>query len=246
MTTLSVLSALKEVSEYIKAEGKNISKTVLKRYVVQDISTLEEALAVGTKNGCIKRHHNEMYSFSKDLSIKEESYYDTVNSCITSLWKAEGHADKEFYVENTSRSDSKIIGPWTRPDFTLVSHKKFSWTVGYEFDVVTFEVKRPENCDVLAVFETLSHAGAATRAYVVFPVDPIEWATKEPAQEKRVRDECFRHGVGLIFISDPGNAANPSIAIKAVKRAIDHKKCSDFIDAVLSAPGKAQISEWKG
>jgi hypothetical protein len=126
-----------------------------------------------------------------------------------------------------------------------VSHKKFPWTIGTEFDVVTFEIKRPDSANVLAVFEALSHITAATRAYVVFPVGAEEWRQANPAQERRVKDECVRHGVGLILVTINDQGAVAHHVLKAARREIDHEKCSDFLDAVLSNGGKKRISEWK-
>jgi len=126
-----------------------------------------------------------------------------------------------------------------------VSHKKFPWTIGTEFDVVTFEVKTPATANVLAVFEALSHVTAATRAYVVFPVEEVEWEASNPAQARRVKDECVRHGVGLILVSSVTTTPVAKHVLKALRREIDHEKCSDFLDAVVSDEGKKRISQWK-
>jgi hypothetical protein len=110
---------------------------------------------------------------------------------------------------------------------------------------VTFEIKRPDSANVLAVFEALSHAAAATRAYVVFPLDAETWARSNPAQERRVRDECVRHGVGLILVDTRSTPPEAQHLLKAARREIDHEKCSGFLDAVVSVEGKRRISEWK-
>jgi hypothetical protein len=106
-------------------------------------------------------------------------------------------------------------------------------------------VKRPDTANVLAVFEALAHATVATRAYVVFPTSLAEWESSDPEQAVRVRDECSRHGVGLILIEDLLGGASPGHVIRARRREIDHEKCSAFLEAVLSPEGKNKISEWK-
>jgi hypothetical protein len=213
----------------------------------RDDHIFDAALAHGHINGIIAI---EKYNYVRKLGevkVLEEAYYDTIENSISVLWR--GNADHQnkpdFYIENTSRKDAKIVGPWTRPDLTLVSYRKFPWTIGHEFEVVTFEVKRPDCCNVLAVFEALSHASVATRAYVVFPIDADAWAKADAAQERRVKDECSRHGVGLILVENVAYDPRPLHIITAQKREIDHEKCSDFLGAVLSEEGKTKISGWK-
>jgi hypothetical protein len=182
----------------------------------------------------------------KEFVIPETAYYPPLIQAVSQLWISEGYEQSDFYLEDTSSKDTKVVGPWVRPDFTLISHKKFPWTIGNEFDVVTFEVKRPDAANVLAVFAALAHATAGTRAYAIFPMSLSDWEQSQPRQAERVRDECSRHGIGLILVDDIlGSSPVASHVIKAVRRQIDHEKCSSFLEAVLSADGRARIAKWK-
>lgn len=245
MPVLAVLEDLKAIVSAIDNAGENLTATKLKRQLGMSDERFDEAANHGCECKVIKWGSRNFYSVLKPYTVPEEAYYDFVKRSIEALWQEDGYDKSAFYVENTSRRDSKIEGPWTRPDLTLVSHKKFPWTMGAEFDVVTFEIKRPDSANVLAVFEALSHAAAATRAYVVFPVDPEAWRLENPAQERRVRDECVRNGVGLILVKTINGEPVAQHALKATRREIDHEKCSGFLDAVVSASGKKRISEWK-
>jgi hypothetical protein len=229
----------------LEEAGKPLTATKLKRSLGLPDKIFDDATNFGCSNKIVKWSSRNFYTALRPFVVPEEAYYETVKTSLEALWREERYEATEFYVENTSRRDSKIVGPWTRPDLTLVSYKRFPWTIGPEFDVVTFEIKRPENANVLAVFEALSHASAATRAYVVFPVDPDDWRSANPAQEKRVRDECVRHGVGLVLVGRKKGTVVTHHLIKAARREIDHEKCSDFLEAVLTAAGKKQISAWK-
>lgn len=242
---LATLEALKRIVTLIENEGKPLTATRLKRSLGLSEILFDDAANYGCANKILKWSSHNHYSILKTFSVPEEAYYEVIKRSIEALWQEEGYDKSQFYVENTSRRDSKIEGPWTRPDLTLVCHKKYPWTMGTEFDVVTFEIKRPDSANVLAVFEALSHVAAATRAYVVFPVDAESWRIANPAQERRVKDECIRHGVGLILVGAPDTASVASHVLKAARREIDHEKCSDFLDAVVSAAGKKRISEWK-
>jgi hypothetical protein len=243
--SLSTLEALRQIVSTIQEAAAPLTATKIKRTLGMSNTLFDDAANYGCANKFIKWSARNVYSVVKPYVVPEEAYYASIKSSIEALWQEDGYEKSTFYVENTSRRDSKIVGPWTRPDLTLVSHKRFPWTMGTEFDVVTFEIKRPENANVLAVFEALSHVTAATRAYVVFPVEPDVWRLANPAQERRVRDECVRHGVGLILVPSPHGPGQAVHALKAARREIDHEKCSDFLDAVVSPGGKKRISEWK-
>ena len=227
------------------SNGEAMSKTKIKNQLQLAENAVAAALEYGCNGKFLQKSQYNFYTIKKDFAISEERFYPAVAMGIKRLWSSENFHENEYFLEETARRDSKIVGRWTRPDFTLVSHKKFAWTIGHEFDVVTFEVKRPDSCNVLAVFEALSHATAATRAYVVFPIDAAEWAASDPAQEARVKDECSRHGVGLILVENVYLNPQPVHVIKAQKREIDHERCSNFVDAVLSQDGKQRISSWK-
>lgn len=242
--SISVLQCLEVIVKALEVD-KALTATKLKRTYGFDLDIFDQAVEHGSNNKIIKWGKQNVFSYIKSYIIPEEAYYPLIEDGLKSLWIEDQYNNAEFYIENTSRKDSKIAGPWTRPDFTVISHKKFPWTIGYEFDVVTFEVKRSDSCNVLAVFEALSHVSAATRSYVVFPLDEVEWVEKDPAQAGRVKDECVRHGVGLILIGNVGPNQNPVHVIQARRRDIDHRKCSDFLAAVMSEDGKRKIAQWK-
>ena len=245
LPSLEAMEALKSIVSVVEEAGEDLTATTIKRTLSMRDTLFEDATNYGCDNKILQRQTRNYYKVLKPYIVPEEAYYDAVKTSIEALWLEEKYDQSLFYVENTSRRDSKIEGPWTRPDLTLVSHKKFPWTIGTEFDVVTFEIKRPDSANVLAVFEALSHAAAATRAYVVFPVTAEAWRQANPAQERRVRDECVKHGVGLILVDTALSPPSAHHVLKAARKEIDHEKCSDFLDAVVSASGKRRISEWK-
>jgi hypothetical protein len=236
---------LDRIVRLIVDNGEQMSKTKIKNQLHLSEDVVLAALEYGQQGKFLRKEDGNVFSVKKDFIISEDRFYPAVQTGLKRLWLTEKFQENEFYIENTAKRDSKIAGRWTRPDFTMVSHKKFAWTIGNEFDVVTFEVKRPDSCNVLAVFEALSHATAATRTYVVFPIDEPKWKEADPDQEARVKDECSRHGVGLILIENVYLDPKPLHLIKAQKREIDHERCSSFLEAVVSPEGKQQISIWK-
>lgn len=249
--SLRTLELLIKVVEKLVANNGDLTRTSLKRSVCENNDDLTDTIL---KHGYAKKlllsKKHGYVGLAKgitpaDLVIGEESYYSEIEQQLKLLWEINNYSSSEFIIENTSRRNAKIVGPWTRPDLTLVSHKKFPFTIGHEFDVVTFEVKRPDASNVLAVFEALSHTSAATKAYVVFPLSPNEWSASAPEQEVRVRDECSKHGVGLILIENISTDPKPHHVIKARRKEIDHERSSAFLSAVLTQKGKEQIAKWK-
>jgi hypothetical protein len=240
-TLLCLRSIVNQLSD---SYNKSLSRAVIIRRNEFGEALIDAALNYGNDNNILEWRAYNMIHFLKDFIVPEEAYYDSFQAVLASVWASDPEANLTFNIENTSRQNSKIAGPWTRPDFTLVSQKKYAWTIGYEFDVVTYEVKRSDTCNVLAVFEALSHLSVATRAYVVFPVPRAKWETENPAQAKRVHDECLRHGIGLIFI-DVGNGMKAEHAIRAPRREIDYERCNSFLSAVISIDGKNKIASWK-
>ncbi len=243
---LATLKVLEIISAALAKEGAALTATRLKRDHGIDDTVFWEASNYGCKQKFIKCGSQNYHSFVREFVIPESAYYSSLISAVQRLWIDEGYDASNFYIEDTSSKDAKVVGPWVRPDFTLVSYKKFAWTIGDEFDVVTFEVKRPDSANVLAVFEALAHSTAATRAYAIFPMSLSDWEQTHPRQAERVRDECSRHGIGLILVDDIlGPTPTASHIIKAARRQIDHEKCSSFLEAVLSADGRSRIARWK-
>ncbi|MCZ7912283.1 hypothetical protein O9X94_23400 [Agrobacterium leguminum] len=249
--SLRTLELLIAVVEKLVAHNGDVTRTWLKRNVCDnDEGVIDTTLKHGYAKKILVPKKQGYVGLAKgitltDAIISEESYYPEVERQLKSIWQANNYSSSEFIIENTARRNAKIVGPWTRPDLTLVSHKKFPYTIGHEFDVVTFEVKRPDASNVLAVFEALSHTSAATKAYVVFPIGPTDWTASAPEQEIRVRDECAKHGVGLILIENISTNPNPHHVIKARRKEIDHERSSAFLSAVLTPQGKEQIAKWK-
>lgn len=239
---IDILECLEVVVQALQ-ENKTMSGTMLKRTYKLDSDLFDAAVKHGSEKKVLKWGDRNMFTFIAPYTIPEEAYYRSVESALHGIWQHEGYEKSQYYLENTARRDSKIAGRWTRPDFTMVSYKKFPWTIGSEFDVVTYEVKRADTSNVLAVFEALSHRSAATRSYVVFPLDEDTWIKNDRDQAARVKDECVRHGIGLIFM---GSSSKPAVhAISARRFDIDHRKSSDFLAAVLTNDGKNRIAEWK-
>lgn len=244
---LQILSCICDLAGKLEEVGESISYTRFRRWHGFADPLLSDALNAGVELGVFGWETGNWYCLKKSgWQVPELAYYGCCRDSLVWFFKeCQGYKDSEFYIEVTARKDSKIAGKWTRPDLTMVSFRTFPWTIGEEFDVTTFEIKRPDSCNVLAVFEALSHASAATRAYAVFPLSEEAWTSRYPEQSERVLDECSRHGVGLFLIEDIEANPRPVQRLAAARRSIDHERCGNFLEAVLSDDGRKRIAGWK-
>lgn len=136
---------LDQIVRAIQLNGGSMSRTKLRNQLQLSDDELNAALYHGCEEKFLQKGEYNFFAVKKPFTINEERFYPSVEIGLKRLWAAENFHENEFYLEETASRDSKIAGRWTRPDFTMISHKKFAWTIGHEFDVVTFEVKRPGN-----------------------------------------------------------------------------------------------------
>jgi hypothetical protein len=152
-----------------------------------------------------------------------------------------GQNGKQLTVR-TARKDTKVAGRWTRPDFTVVTSRAFPYIRQTEFDIITFEAKRPKDAEALAVFEALAHNSAATRSYVFFPITEAD--LNASVQGERIREECVRHGIGLFLVQDSYALDKALLLIEAHPRPLNPEKCSHFLQQVLEKEELAVITTW--
>jgi predicted transcriptional regulator len=244
-TDLATLDCLQAICKAIEDKNEPITMTSLSKMLNVDRALVDAAVDSGVKTRHVQKERHNYVKLLRIYKIPESAYYSVLMDAIFQIWLDENYSKEGLHIENTSKADSKIVGPWTRPDFTLLTFRKFAWTTSHEYDVITFEVKRPGSFNVLAVFEALSHVSAATRSYVVFPISEISWIASDPQQAKRVKEECVRHGVGLILVGETISNPKPQIVIRAARKEIDNERCSNFLDSVMSGAAKTKISAWK-
>ena len=245
MSKLRELKDLKLITDELKRTKDRKTRTKLRRELDLSENRVRRAISLGVERGCLSEESHGYINLDGPFNIIEEDFYPAVEKSLAGFFDELGYETSEYVVEKTARRDSRIVGRWTRPDFTVVSHKKYPWTIGSEFDVMTFEVKRPDNCNVLAVFEALAHSAVATRAFVVFPVNIDDWEKSHAAQHKRVSEECSRHGVGFLTLENAYSKPYIWKVLDSRRVGIDLSKVSDFLNAVLSEDGKRRISVWK-
>lgn len=236
MSTLQVRLKARDVISYIE-KNKNESGICTWTNIDRNsgIDNAWAAVEFCVKNGNIKNNgYNKFSIIDNIIVIKEEDYYGFIEEGLkVEFYDKRKKVDGEiFKIEITARSDSKIAGKWTRPDIVAVSKKKYPYIPDYEFDIITFEVKRPEDVNVLAVFEALAHRSAASLSYVVFPVAAKRF-TKPDDISQRIIFECAKHGIGIVCVNDIDDVSSFAVVLEAQRAVLDRARGSDFLRAVL-------------
>ncbi|MDP2214922.1 hypothetical protein [Phenylobacterium sp.] len=231
----SIMSAL--------ARGKK-TKTILRRNLGPTASDVDRAIEAGLKLKLLKSLTQGYVQLvpNAELTILEADYYDSVGKMLERYYQERLTDDGRFLVAKTARKDTKVAGRWTRPDFTVVANRKFPYIREPEFDIITFEVKRPADCEALAVFEALAHNSAATRSYVFFPITQEDLDGN--LQGERIREECVRHGIGLFLAKDRFRLDEACLVIESQRRPLNPEKCSQFLQNVLEAGELSKLTTW--
>lgn len=170
----------------------------------------------------------------------ETFLYPAIRQHLLQLLNDEGRFERDPVVEITGvQGGRKSIGKWTRPDITVVGHRRFKVLAGAHLEVHTYEVKTFAGFKIDALHEARAHRRRAHRSFVLVDLEVRE-------QEDEVRsyiDEARDLGVGLVSflsISDEW-----SIWVDAPFNQPDPVDLDYFLDTQLSESAKAIIHSWQ-
>ena len=150
---------------------------------------------------------------------------------------------KNFISQITASQGSKSTGgKWTRPDIVVVAVNTYSYLPGKIMDIISFEIKTSKDFDVSGVFETAAHSKYATKSYLCVYL-PEGWNNEDPEFE-RIKSECERFGIGLMYFSDPTDYANYEILVEPKRGNPDPHDMDTFISIQILDKNKKQISEY--
>lgn len=136
------------------------------------------------------------------VRISERDLYEPCLKVIRDSWAKLSNYDEHAAAITATKGSAQTGGKWTRPDISLVGIRAFPYLPGRYFEIVTFEIKPPDDVTVEGVFEALSHQQFATRSYVVFHIpdenEALNFADNHPAAS-RILETARRHGVGVMI-----------------------------------------------
>ena len=137
------------------------------------------------------------------------------------------------------RSAKKTGGKWTRPDITVVAHRRFTVLAGAHLEVHTYEIKTVAGFTIDALHEARSHRRRAHRSFVVVDLEEAEQADRVQDYIEEARDL----GVGLMsFLSVSDDW---SIWVDAPFNQPDPIDLDHFLATQLSDPAKETIRSWQ-
>ena len=140
-----------------------------------------------------------------------------------------------------NQGQKKTGGKWTRPDVVLISVGTYSYLPGKFVDIISFELKIESDFGVSGVFETAAHSRFATKSYYCVHL-PQDWNSDNPEYE-RIKAECERFGVGLIYFTDPEKYDTYAVLVEPDRRSPDPFDMDQFITLQMTESNKIKLSE---
>jgi len=149
---------------------------------------------------------------------------------------------KGFICENVSSQGRRNTGGlWTRPDAVIVAVNTFSYYPGKVMDIITFEIKHYRDLSISGVFETASQSRYATKSYFCLYL-PNGWL-EDSEEYERIKNECERFGVGLLYFADPKNYDSYEIIVEPERKDPDPSDMNTFISIQINDKNKNKIAE---
>jgi hypothetical protein len=147
-------------------------------------------------------------------------------------------------VQITAKQGKKITGgTWSRPDLIAVSVMNYKNLPGKFLEVISFEVKTAENCDVTAVYEALSHLRSTTQAYVLVRA-PQQKSESVRELLSDVADEAGRHGIGLIIAEDVADYGSWEFKLEATTRQPPGDRLDEFLETQINEENRKKLAKW--
>lgn len=173
---------------------------------------------------------------------REKDLYKPFHDIISSKFIKDKKI-KNFVSQITASQGSKSTGgKWSRPDIIIVAVNTYSFIPGKVMDIISFEIKTGNDFDVSGVFETAAHSKYATKSYLCVYL-PKGWNNEDPEFE-RIKSECERFGIGLMYFTSPEDYAAYDILVEPKRRNPDPIDMDTFISIQLSEKNKKHIAEY--
>ena len=185
--------------------------------------------------------------------ITEDSLYEPCLKIIENNWTDDEGFDRHLSYNTARQGRRSTGGKWSRPDLAVLALKAYPYLPGKTFEIITFEVKPPDDVTVEGVFEALAHQQMATRAYVLFYDPDLKQEDSEsfrPAfQEKhdkqaRIITTAQKHGVGVILVTDLEDYSFWEELSPAARVAPDPEQANSFIGQSFPDSISDEVLKW--
>ena len=119
-------------------------------------------------------------------------------------------------------------GQWSRPDVAAIVLRRNRYAATASIDILSFEVKRYNACDLPAVHETLAHARFVNFAYLVWNRPACTCGDQKDFD--RILYNCRLYGLGLVTIHDPANLQTFEVKLQPSRSAVGEDAVDEFIE----------------
>lgn len=172
----------------------------------------------------------------------EAQLYEPFQKAITSGYVKDNRI-KRFVSEITAQQGRRATGgKWSRPDFTLIAVRTYSFTPGKRLEVITFEIKPSVETAFEGIYEALAHQLPAHRSYLAACTGG--YADDDEIPDQRIVQECSRLGIGYMTFSDPSDYDTYVIVNTAKLNERDPYDVDQFITTQITAENQAELREW--
>jgi hypothetical protein len=124
-----------------------------------------------------------------------------------------------------------------------LSEKRFPLTNQRVFDVTTFEVKRPGDWDITAIYEAAAHSTQVSYAYAFFAYNTPLAGWQEDILH-RCELEADRLGVGLITASNVADYETWDVRLRAQRQHTSPEALEAFVATQISDENITTIKQW--
>jgi len=152
---------------------------------------------------------------------------------------------KNFIIQITANQGSKNTGGmWTRPDITLIGVNSFAYYPVKTMDVITFEIKHFSDLSIAGVFETAAQSKFANKSYLIIYYPAEAQNTFSEIDLARLKTECERFSVGLIYFTDPTDYDSFNFVVEAERLIPDPANQDEFINKQINDENKKILLEY--
>lgn len=173
---------------------------------------------------------------------RELELYQPVLLQLQANWANRRQLDQCHCEMTAMQGRRETGGSWSRPDITVVGHKKYEYLPDKLLEVFTFEIKAEYDVTIKGVLEALSHREAATRSYVIYYTNKRDFGAFPEAS--RIEEIAARHGVGVFAARDIEDLNSWDEITAATRATPDPDNLERFIKSTLSDGAKSKLRKW--
>ncbi len=239
-----------------EGEAESLGNVSARRLLGWAKPKYEKARAGLLDKGMVKRAHGRGGALRRlpgweNVTLpasRERKLYPPLIATLRGDWSDE-RSLKPLHIEVTADGGSADTGGrWTRPDLVAVGLRGFTYVPDTQFELITFEVKRLSDLDVIAVYEAVAHRRASTHSYVLLEL-PGAVAKAQETKVERVAAVAREQGVGIVTFGDPNDFETWEEIIPARRWDSPPEALNEFIEKQVSHAGRqtivAELATWQ-